>query len=158
MSSDILRDSLRRFLDRHWSIRESAQAVRSASVMRPLWSELCELGFSQLGAQETGGLLESLPILQDLGAANCTVPLPEAIVINAALRGSEAPWLAQVHSGEVVPALSVEAPRLVADLDAANPLRCTIRGTVDLVDAVAATHIAIVIRAAQGQAPLPGWI
>jgi alkylation response protein AidB-like acyl-CoA dehydrogenase len=78
MSSDILRDSLRRFLDRRWSIRESAQEVRSASVMQPLWRELCELGFSQLGAQETGGLSESLPILQDLGSARLGAALAGA--------------------------------------------------------------------------------
>jgi 3-oxo-4-pregnene-20-carboxyl-CoA dehydrogenase beta subunit len=157
MSSDILRDSLRRFLDRNWSIRQSAQRARSAAAIQRLWSELCELGFSRLGAQESGGLLESLPILQDLGAANCTVPLPESIVLNGALRSPEPAWLAQIHSGNSIPAVCVEAPRILASVDAENPLAGMLRGSVDLIDAVAATHAAILIRAADGHCAI-AWV
>lgn len=157
MSSDILRDSLRRLLARYWPIRDCAQRARSASELKQVWSELCELGFSRLGTQDTGGLLESLPILQALGAANCTVPLPEAIVINHALQGSEPHWVAQIHGAEAIPAFCVDATRIVAHIDAVDPLRCTLRGSVELIDAVAATHAAILIQRTQGD-PAIAWI
>ena len=145
MSGGILRDSLRRLLARDWSIGRSGELARSPDALKQVWSALCELGYSQLGAREAGGLLEALPLVQDLGSVNCTVPLPEAVVLNHALEGVESDWLQQIHTGDVIPAICVTAPEIAAQGRVLN-------GTVDLVDAVAATHLALV-----GQAGI-AWV
>jgi alkylation response protein AidB-like acyl-CoA dehydrogenase len=154
MSSDVLRDSLRRLLSRYWPLRQSAQLSRSEAALTQAWRELSELGFGRLGAPDAGGLLDALPLIRDLGAANCAAHVLEAVVLNSALGSLEPDWLPQIHTGEVIPAVCAESTVAIASIDPTDPGRCKLRGTIDLIDAVAATHIALIVRRADGSAAL----
>jgi 3-oxo-4-pregnene-20-carboxyl-CoA dehydrogenase beta subunit len=157
MSSEVLRDSLRRLLARCWPVQQSAKLARSDTASMQVWRELSELGFGGLGTPQAGGLLDALPLLRDLGAANCPTPILEAVVLNAALERLEPDWLPRIHSGEVVPALCAQAAGVIASIQGVDQDRCALRGSVDLVDAVAATHAAITVRLADGAAAI-AWI
>lgn len=154
MSSDVLRDSLRRLLERYWPLRQSAQQSQSPAALNLIWRELSELGLGRLGARDAGGLLDALPLIRELGAANCTASLLDAVAINSALGNLEPDWLGRIHAGEVIPALCVESAAAAASFDSTASGRCLLSGTLDLADALAATHIAIVLRRADGSAAL----
>lgn len=150
MSIDVLRDTLRRLLKRHWPLEQSAELGRSAASLRQLWQGLTELGFTSLGSPDTVGLLDTLAIIRDLGACNCTAPLIETTILNRVLAERGPPWLELLRSGDAVPAWGGGGVLAVTETSFDNPNRGRVRGSLDHVEILAATHVVALARLADG--------
>ncbi|TNE34706.1 MAG: acyl-CoA dehydrogenase [Alphaproteobacteria bacterium] len=77
---NMLRDSVRGFVGQNWA-KDADEAAQ-----RKFWQGLCEQGLAELGRDaDVGGLSEVSVVLQELGKANCPLPMIAAAVINLGL-------------------------------------------------------------------------
>jgi alkylation response protein AidB-like acyl-CoA dehydrogenase len=79
-----LRTAVRGTLDRHWPAE--GRLGRDDAALATVWEEAVGLGWAELDEQSAEALL---PIVDELGAANCAIPLVDAIAAAAVLRGTE---------------------------------------------------------------------
>jgi alkylation response protein AidB-like acyl-CoA dehydrogenase len=88
--AEMLRESLRGFLDLHWravGLREAA----SREAVSTIWHKLAGQGVAALGSNpDEGGLREILVVMAELGRAACPAPMWSAALANLALSGTPA--------------------------------------------------------------------
>jgi alkylation response protein AidB-like acyl-CoA dehydrogenase len=125
---EMLRDSLRGFLEEHWNAEAAAKQSSSPDSVSAIWSRLVGQGIASLGCDfSEGGLREILVVIAELGRAACPAPMWSAALANLSLAGcqSEAAvaLLEKLHDGTACVAFSFGA----LDPDANT-------GTIQLVD------------------------
>src|SRR6266436_62849 len=88
---EMLRDSLRGFLEEHWSADAGAKQESSPEVISAIWTRLVGQGVASLGRDfSEGGLREILVVMAELGRAGCSAPMWSAALANLGLSGSRA--------------------------------------------------------------------
>ena len=87
---DLLRDSVREFLARHWPADQALERSDNTQAIAALWRGLAGQGLTSLGAP-TGeaGLREIMLVFEELGRASCPAPLLGAVAANLALGGQQ---------------------------------------------------------------------
>jgi alkylation response protein AidB-like acyl-CoA dehydrogenase len=100
--AEMLRDSLRRFLETHWRIADRREA--SLDAISAVWSRLVGQGIVTLGSNaDEGGLREILVVMAELGRAACAAPMWSAALANLALSRAStqaaADLLEKLHHG-----------------------------------------------------------
>jgi alkylation response protein AidB-like acyl-CoA dehydrogenase len=140
---ELLRESVRGFLQEHWPSDRAVALAADADALRRLWAGLAGQGLTALGQDpEQGGLREACVVMEELGRGACPVPFAAAVVLN--LFGDAADRDA-IAAGDCIPAieLSIASPVRVKPVEAdtspdqAEPveaLRCIDGG-------LAATHL-----------------
>lgn len=98
----MLRDSLRGFLGKHWTL-DNARAASSDEISA-IWTGLVQQGVASLGCDPSeGSLREILLVMAELGRAACPAPMWSAALANLALAGSResaaAALLDELHAG-----------------------------------------------------------
>jgi len=103
----MLRDSIRGFLERYWSVDTALERAASPQQVKLIWRELAAQGLAALGSDPSeGGVREILVVMEELGRAACPAPMLDAALVNLALRSqsSDSPELANLlsalHQGE----------------------------------------------------------
>src|SRR6266404_1106256 len=109
----MLRDSLRGFLEAHWTGGGGKEGP-SPNDVSAIWSKLVGQGANVLGSDRgEGGLREILVVMAELGRAACPAPMWSAALANLALSGSQAAVavdvLEKLHAGTAVAAFSFGA-------------------------------------------------
>jgi alkylation response protein AidB-like acyl-CoA dehydrogenase len=79
-----LRTAVRGVLDRRWP--SESRLGRGDAALATVWQEATALGWTELDGQSADVLL---PILDELGAANCAVPIVDAVVSALVLREAD---------------------------------------------------------------------
>jgi alkylation response protein AidB-like acyl-CoA dehydrogenase len=125
---EMLRDSLRGFLEQHWNADAAAKQSSSPQAISDIWSKLVGQGVASLGSDfSEGGLREILVVMAELGRGAAPVPMWSAALANLSLSGCEAEaavaLLEKLHDGTARVAFSFGA--LDPDANA---------GTIQLVD------------------------
>ena len=108
---EMLRDSLRGFLDEHWSAQAAARGSASPEEISAIWTKLVGQGVASLGRDfSEGGLREILVAMAELGRAACPAPMWSTALANLGLSGSNAEaaidLLEKLHVGEARVAFS----------------------------------------------------
>jgi alkylation response protein AidB-like acyl-CoA dehydrogenase len=151
---EMLRDSLRGFLQEHWNADVAAKQSSSPQAISDIWSKLVGQGVASLGCDfSEGGLREILVVMTELGRAACPAPMWSAALANLSLSGCEAEaavaLLEKLHDGTARVAFSFGA--LDPDVNT---------GTIQLVDGRASgllrfvevarscTHLVVAVEAA----------
>jgi alkylation response protein AidB-like acyl-CoA dehydrogenase len=106
----MLRDSLRGFLEAHWSAGSGSEPA-SPDDISAIWSKLAGQGVAALGSgRDQGGLREILVVMAELGRAACPAPMWSAALANLALSGARADATAdlldKLHAGTALVAFS----------------------------------------------------
>ena len=101
---EMLRDSLRGFLDQHWNPNAAAGQTATAEEISAIWTRLVGQGVAALGCDfSQGGLREILVVMAELGRAACPAPMWSAALSNLGLSGCSADiatkLLAELHAG-----------------------------------------------------------
>src|SRR5437868_14192804 len=109
----MLRDSLRGFLEAHWTGGGGKEGP-SPNDVSAIWSKLVGQGVNVLGSDRgEGGLREILVVMAELGRAACPAPMWSAALANLALTASRAQVSADVlerlHAGSLRIAFSFGA-------------------------------------------------
>ncbi|HEY4413579.1 MAG TPA: acyl-CoA dehydrogenase family protein, partial [Gaiellaceae bacterium] len=81
-----LRAAARGVLDRHWPIE--SRLGRAGTELRAVWDQAVALGWTELDASEAPALLS---LLDELGRANCPIPLLDACAAASVLESSAFP-------------------------------------------------------------------
>ena len=111
---DLLRDSVREFLARHWPADQALERSENTQDIAALWRGLAGQGLASLGAP-TGeaGLREIMLVFEELGRAACPAPLLGAVAANLALGGQQSntarALLEDIHQGTAMIALALGA-------------------------------------------------
>jgi alkylation response protein AidB-like acyl-CoA dehydrogenase len=83
---EMLRDSLRGFLERHWSAGAAAMPPAASERILAIWTSLVGQGVAALGCDfSEGGLREILVVMAELGRAACPAPMWSAALANLGL-------------------------------------------------------------------------
>jgi len=145
----MLQDSLRGFLEAHWTAGGGKEQPSSDGISA-IWRKLIGQGVAALGSDRgEGGLREILVVMAELGRAACLAPMWPTALANLALSGSRADaavqLLEKLHAGTAVAAFSFGA----CDADAsAGSIRidgsCG-TGVVRFVEATGATHLLVAV-------------
>ena len=145
----MLQDSLRGFLEAHWTAVGGKEQPSSDGISA-IWRKLIGQGVAALGSDRgEGGLREILVVMAELGRAACLAPMWPTALANLALSGSRADaavqLLEKLHAGTAVAAFSFGA----CDADAsAGSIRidgsCG-TGVVRFVEATGATHLLVAV-------------
>jgi alkylation response protein AidB-like acyl-CoA dehydrogenase len=111
--AEMLRESLRGFLDAHWRAVGLKDAA-SPEAVSAIWRKLVGQGVAALGSNpDEGGLREILVVMVELGRAACPAPMWSAALANLALSGTPAgtaPNLLEgLHAGTACVAFSFGA-------------------------------------------------
>jgi len=144
---DLLRDSLRGFLGRHWPAARAVGGHADAAALRAIWRGLAGQGLTALGSDpEIGGMAEVLVAMEELGRAACPVPLYDAALANLALGQSVDPQacrlLAELHAGDAMLAWAFGVADGDAGAGAVMVRGNHADGVLRFVDAgLAATHV-----------------
>ncbi len=102
----MLRDSLRGFLERRWPPAEVGTRTATPEELARLWSDIAVQGLASLGTDPSeAGLRGIAVVMQELGRAACPAPVLEAVLANFVLTEShEDPsvnaFLNRLHAGE----------------------------------------------------------
>jgi alkylation response protein AidB-like acyl-CoA dehydrogenase len=150
----MLRESLRGFLDEHWSAGSGRDAAL-ADAISAIWRKLVGQGIAGLGSNpDEGGLREILAVMAELGRAACPAPMWSAALANIALSGSPSDastdLLERLHAGTACVAFSFGAfdPDPGVGTLRLDGLKAT--GVLRFVEAVAsATHLLVPVDQAQ---------
>lgn len=95
--ADMLRDSLRGFLDAHWRACR-LEGAASPEAVTAIWRKLVPQGLASLGADpDAGGLREILVVMEELGRAACPAPMWSAALTNLALSGASSDTAAELR-------------------------------------------------------------
>ena len=100
---EMLRDSLRGFLEEHWNADAAAKQSAPPEISS-IWTKLVGQGVASLGCDVSeGGLREILVVMAELGRAGCPVPMWSAALANLCLSGSHVEpavdLLQKLHAG-----------------------------------------------------------
>src|SRR5882724_2060365 len=83
---EMLRDSLRGFLEKHWNAAAAATSAALPEAILSIWTRLVGQGVASLGCDfSEGGLREILVVMAELGRAGCPAPMWSAALTNLAL-------------------------------------------------------------------------
>jgi len=83
---EMLRDSLRGFLDEHWNAAAAATYPALPEAISSIWTRLVGQGVASLGCDfSEGGLREILVVMAELGRAACPAPMWSAALTNLVL-------------------------------------------------------------------------
>ena len=83
---DLLRESLRGWLARHWPAGEAVPRSTDAAALQALWQGLAAQGLTTLGQDPAeGGLREAVIAMEELGRAAAPAPLAGALLANLLL-------------------------------------------------------------------------
>ena len=147
-TAEMLRDSLRGFLEAHWAA--GVKGSPSAENISAIWRKLIGQGVAALGSSsDEGGLREILVVMAELGRATCPAPMWSTALANLALSGSTADGagelLEKLRVGTAVAAFCFGA----RDPDAgAGSIRIGDRrgtGVLRFVEAAGATHLLVAV-------------
>lgn len=82
----VLRDSVRDFLAKHWPAAHAVERSTDAKAVAALWRDMSAQSLTVLGADPAqGGLREIALVFEELGRASCPAPLLGAVTANLAL-------------------------------------------------------------------------
>jgi alkylation response protein AidB-like acyl-CoA dehydrogenase len=121
-------DALRRYLDRHYTFDARQAIVHSAAgVSETHWNAFAELGLTALPVPEaqggfSGGAVDMLVVMQELGRALAVEPVWANAVATEALRiagsgaGDDAALLERIARGELTLAVAFHEPQARYDL------------------------------------------
>jgi alkylation response protein AidB-like acyl-CoA dehydrogenase len=85
---EMLRDSLRGFLEAHWRAGSAAMRAAAPEEISAIWTGLVGQGVAALGCDfGEGGLREILVVMTELGRAACPAPMWSAALANLGLSG-----------------------------------------------------------------------
>ncbi|PZQ02312.1 MAG: acyl-CoA dehydrogenase [Variovorax paradoxus] len=140
----LLRDAVRRLLERHWPVDQAVELSRSGTAVRAQWKLLAEQGVAALGTDPAeGGMREIVLVMEELGRAASPAPVLSAALLNllrlderdtplAAMRGGDACVVLAMDGADAAPALTWADNR--------------ISGEIAYVEAAhAATHFALLV-------------
>ena len=101
---EMLRDSLRGFLEEHWNASTAAKQAAASEEISAIWTRLVGQGVASLGCDfSEGGLREILVVMAELGRAACPAPMWSAALANLGLSGCRADiatdLLEKLHAG-----------------------------------------------------------
>jgi alkylation response protein AidB-like acyl-CoA dehydrogenase len=101
---EMLRDSLRGFLEEHWNAGAAAMQAAASEEISAIWTRLVGQGMAALGCDfSEGGLREILVVMTELGHAACPAPMWSAALANLGLSGCRADiatdLLEKLHAG-----------------------------------------------------------
>jgi alkylation response protein AidB-like acyl-CoA dehydrogenase len=101
---EMLRDSLRGFLDEHWNAGAAAKRAAAPEEISEIWTRLVGQGVAALGCDfSEGGLREILVVMGELGRAGCPAPMWSAALANLGLSGCRvdiaSDLLEKLHAG-----------------------------------------------------------
>lgn len=112
----LLRDNLRKFLERQWPADRALALAADPKQVSTLWEGLGKQGLSALGTDPAeGGLREILIVLEELGRAGCPAPMLGAALANIALWPRRAAWaeaaslLGDLHQGKAAVSVGLGA-------------------------------------------------
>lgn len=112
----LLRQNLRKFLERHWPADRALALQEDAPHLRWVWQQLLEQGLAPLAQDGVGGgLALALLVMEELGRAACPAPMLGMLLANFALAAPDraphalASWQRQLQSGQVSVAVSLGA-------------------------------------------------
>jgi len=96
--ADMLRESLRGFLDEQW--RPHLKDAASPEALAAIWRKLVGQGVTALGADpDAGGLREILVVMEELGRAACPAPMCSAVLANLASSGASSSTVEELRKG-----------------------------------------------------------
>ncbi|KQP36379.1 acyl-CoA dehydrogenase family protein [Pseudorhodoferax sp. Leaf274] len=140
----LLRDAVRRLLERHWPVDQAVELSRSGPAVRTQWKLLAEQGVAALGTDPSeGGMREIVLVMEELGRAASPAPVLSAALLNllrleerdtplAAMRAGDACVVLAMDGADAAPALTWAGNRL--------------SGEIAYVEAAhAATHFALLV-------------
>ncbi|RIX79608.1 acyl-CoA dehydrogenase [Acidovorax cavernicola] len=150
---EMLRDSLRRLLERLWPAERAVALAADAQAVASIWRALAEQGVASLGRDPLeGGLREIAVALEALGRAGCPAPLIGAALANIALsplrNHSEdtAVLLDALHRGDATVAFSLGSFDGDPRAGALHRIDGRLQGRVAFVEgAAAATHLLVLV-------------
>ena len=147
---DMLRDSLRGFLLRAWPPETATARAGDPIEIVKIWKGLVGQGVATLGADaESGGLMEILLAMEELGRAACPVPMLAATLVNIALSDRNAPGaselLTQMHAGEASVAFTFASLDPDAGTGQIDIRDGAATGVLRFVEAGGATHLVAAI-------------
>ncbi len=104
----MVRDAARALLDAEWPSQHAAALAMRPDEVRRLWQHAVRQGWSQLDLNDPEfGLAAALVLQQELGRAECPLPLADALLADAVLATSTQPAAkalrAALHEGDLVP-------------------------------------------------------
>jgi alkylation response protein AidB-like acyl-CoA dehydrogenase len=150
---EMLRDSLRGFLQEHWNADVAAKQSSSPEAVSAIWSKLVGQGVASLGRDfSEGGLREILVVMAELGRAACPAPMWSAALVNLSLSGCEAEaavaLLQKLHDGTARVAFSFSALDPDANTGAVQVLDGRASGLLRFVEvAESCTHLVVFVEA-----------
>src|ERR1700722_9137895 len=101
---EMLRDSVRGFLEAHWDAGAGATQHAAAEEISAIWTKLAGQGIASLGCDfSAGGLREILVVMTELGRSACPAPMWSAALANLGLSNCRADaavdLLEKLHAG-----------------------------------------------------------
>jgi alkylation response protein AidB-like acyl-CoA dehydrogenase len=146
---EMLRDSLRGFLDEHWNAGAAAKQVAAPEEISEIWTRLVGQGVAALGCDfSEGGLREILVVMTELGRAACPAPMWSAALANLGLSACGADvasdLLERLHAGSVRVGFSFGAlnpDRNAGSIQIVNGMASGVLRFVDV--AASCTHLLI---------------
>lgn len=117
----IVRDAARRLLAAHWPSARAAAPAGQPDALQGMWQLAAAQGWTAVGLGEDAlaGLPAGLVLQQELGRADCPLPLLDAMLANAALAASDDTRAAalrdRLHGGALCPAWAWHAGSGEAD-------------------------------------------
>lgn len=143
----LLRDSVRRFLEARWPVEGAVERATSADAVHAIWGACADQGLAALGKDPSlGGLRAILLVFEELGRANCPAPLAGAVAANLLLAEHEEArdLLDSIHAGTSAVSIALGAFDGDAAAGGADYANGSLNGTVRFVeDAAAASHVLV---------------
>ncbi|MGE0098002.1 MAG: acyl-CoA dehydrogenase family protein [Hydrogenophaga sp.] len=104
----MVRDAARALLDAEWPSQQAAALAMQPQELRRLWQQAVRQGWTQLDLDDRElGLAAALVLQQELGRAECPLPLADAVLCDAVLGASPLPAASSLrtalHDGDLVP-------------------------------------------------------
>jgi 3-oxo-4-pregnene-20-carboxyl-CoA dehydrogenase beta subunit len=144
----LLRTSVRRMLDDEWGTPCEKSRLSSAAAGERTLRSLAELGLTDLApAEGSGGLVELLIAMEELGRSGCPLALHASYLMRCAWPGGEPPaWLDDVRTGRMRLAVALPSDRDTLRLEGA-----LLSGTAAFIEGyLGATHL-VILGCATGQ-------
>lgn len=109
----MVRDAARALLDTEWPSAQAAALAQQPDELRRLWRHAVQQGWTQLELDDAElGLAAALVLQQELGRAECPLPLMDSLLADAVLAASSqaeaASLRAALHEGNLIPTWCLE--------------------------------------------------
>lgn len=151
----MVRDAARSLLDAEWPTAQAAEQAQRPDELRRLWRHAARQGWTGLALDDPElGLAAVLVLQQELGRAECPLPLADALLADAVLTAStqaEAASLrSALHEGDLIPTWCFGADSGEADAVELNIDGSALSARLAFVENTSvATHLFIVTGAAR---------